>query len=58
MPHKITDECILCGACLAECPEEAIEEGDPKYIVDPNKCTDCGNCAEVCPTEACVPDGG
>jgi len=56
MPHKITDECILCGACLADCPEEAIEEGDPKYIIDPKKCTDCGNCAEVCPTEACVPD--
>lgn len=56
MPHKITDECILCGACLPECPEEAISEGDPKYIIDPSKCTDCGNCAEVCPTDACLPD--
>ncbi|OIP62839.1 MAG: 4Fe-4S ferredoxin [Nitrospirae bacterium CG_4_9_14_3_um_filter_53_35] len=56
MPHKITDECILCGACLPECPEEAISEGDPKYIIDPKKCSDCGNCAEVCPTDACVPD--
>jgi ferredoxin len=58
MPHKITDECILCGACLAECPEEAIEEGDPTYIIDPKICTDCGNCAEVCPTDSCVPDEG
>ena len=56
MPHLINEECILCGACLDECPEEAISEGDPKYIIDPAKCTDCGNCAEVCPSDACVPE--
>jgi ferredoxin len=55
MSHTINDECVLCGACLEECPEEAISEGDPKYIIDPAKCTDCGNCAEVCPTDACEP---
>jgi ferredoxin len=37
-----------------ECPAEAIKEGDPKYVIDPDKCTDCGTCAEVCPVEACV----
>jgi ferredoxin len=55
MSHKITDDCVLCGACLPECPEEAIDEGDPIYIIDPEKCSDCENCAEVCPTDACVP---
>lgn len=54
MPHKITEECIACGSCQEECPEDAIEEGDV-YVIDPNKCTDCENCVEVCPVEACVP---
>ena len=52
MPHKINDECIMCGSCEAECPESAISEGDPKYVIDPAKCSDCGTCAEVCPSEA------
>ena len=55
MAHKITDECIMCGACEAECPENAISEGEDKYIIDPELCTDCGSCAEVCPVDACVP---
>ena len=55
MAYIINDECIACGACAPECPNEAISEGDPKYIIDPEKCTDCGTCATVCPVEACVP---
>jgi len=54
MPHKITEECIMCGACEAECPEQAISEGDPMYVIDPAKCTDCGTCAEACPSDAIV----
>ena len=27
MAHQITDECIACDACVAECPDEAFEEG-------------------------------
>ncbi len=54
MPHRITDECIMCGSCEAECPESAISEGDPKYIINPDKCSDCGTCAETCPSEAIV----
>jgi ferredoxin len=52
MAHFINDECISCGACVSECPEEAISEGDDKYVIDPNKCTDCGSCVEVCPSDA------
>ena len=54
MAHSINEECILCGACEPECPEEAISEGDELYVIDPEKCTDCGTCVEVCPTEAIV----
>lgn len=52
MAHTINEECISCGACEAECPEEAISEGDERYVIDAAKCTDCGSCVEVCPTEA------
>ena len=52
--YKITHDCIACSACMEECPEEAISEGDI-FVIDPAKCSGCGSCAEVCPTEACVP---
>lgn len=52
MPRFITDECIACGACAAECPVECIEEGDNGiYVIDPDLCTDCGECEAVCPVE-------
>jgi ferredoxin len=51
MAHVIDESCIGCGACMAECPADAIQEGDP-YTIDANLCTDCGACVEVCPTES------
>lgn len=62
MSFKITEDCIQCGACVPVCPNTAISEGDPIYIIDPEKCTECvpvydtQQCASVCPVEACVPD--
>jgi ferredoxin len=62
MAYKITEDCISCGACEAECKNQAISEGDTTYVINPDKCTECvGNfqspkCAEVCPVDACVPD--
>lgn len=53
--HIITNECIMCGACAAECPAEAINEGDSKFVIDAGKCTDCGTCADVCPVGAAKP---
>ncbi|MBI4976553.1 MAG: 4Fe-4S binding protein [Spirochaetes bacterium] len=52
MAHIITDECVACGACLSECPEKAISEGDPIYKIDASKCDDCASCVAVCPSEA------
>lgn len=52
MAYKISDECIACGACEAECPVEAISEGDGKYVIDPEKCISCGACAGGCPVSA------
>ncbi|GAB4437766.1 MAG: 4Fe-4S binding protein [bacterium] len=55
MAYFINDDCVMCGSCKDECPNAAISEGDPKYIIDPNKCDDCGTCAEVCPVGAPQP---
>jgi len=52
MAHKISDDCICCGACADSCPTEAISEGDTKYVIDPEKCIDCGACEAGCPVEA------
>ena len=52
MAYKISDECIKCGACAANCPVECIIEGEEKYIIDPERCIECGTCAAVCPVGA------
>jgi len=62
MSTMITEECINCGACESECPNEAISEGDDIYVIDPARCTECvghfdeEQCAAVCPVDCCVPD--
>ncbi len=55
LAYVITADCIMCDACLPECPENAITAGDPVYKINIDLCTDCGECAEVCPTDACLP---
>ena len=52
MAYKITDKCISCGACAANCPVECISQGDDKYEIDQNACIGCGTCAGVCPVDA------
>src|SRR5690349_10621598 len=62
MATMITEECINCGACEPECPNEAISEGEDIYVIDPMRCTECvghfdeEQCAAVCPVDCCVPD--
>ena len=61
MAYRITDDCISCGVCEPECPNNAISEGEINRI-DPARCTECAGshespkCASICPQEACVPD--
>ena len=34
MAYVITDECVSCGTCESECPNEAISQGDEHYVID------------------------
>ena len=56
MAYKITEDCIACGACAADCPVEAISEGDGIYVIDADTCIECGACAGSCPVGAPVED--
>jgi len=57
----ITEECTSCGACETECPNQAIREGDPVYVINPELCTECvgffaePECVAVCPLDCIVP---
>ena len=60
MAKKITEECINCGACEPDCPNEAISQGDPVYVINWEKCTECvghydsPKCMEVCPVDGVI----
>jgi NAD-dependent dihydropyrimidine dehydrogenase PreA subunit len=62
MATMITNDCINCGACEPECPNNAISPGDPVFVIDPKLCTECVGfhdyeaCAAVCPVDVCVTD--
>jgi len=62
----INDTCINCGACIDECPVEAIVDEDENptdeefHFVHADKCVECVShhdvpaCAVSCPTEDCI----
>ncbi len=62
MALMISDECINCDVCEAECPNGALSQGENIYVIDPRKCTECvghfdaPQCKEVCPVDCIVQD--
>jgi len=60
MALLINQDCISCGACEPECPNEAITQGDSIYVIDAAKCTECvgahdtSKCVDVCPVDGCI----
>ncbi len=55
MAYAISEACISCGVCEAECPSNAISEGDSQFEIQADLCIDCGACADVCPVDAPAP---
>ncbi len=62
MALMINEECTLCDACVLECPNEAISEGDEIYTIDALRCTECvghfdePQCKPVCDPDCIVPN--
>ncbi len=62
MALKITQDCIACAACVADCPNQAISEGPGIYVIDPQRCLECvgdfdgPQCVTICPVDCIVPD--
>jgi ferredoxin len=54
MPYFVTDECMLCGACVVGCPSDAIEEGKTKSYILVDLCIECGTCEQNCPSSAII----
>jgi len=52
MAYKISGECVACGACMGECPVDAISAGDSVYEINADACIDCGVCVGSCPVDA------
>ncbi len=55
MALMITEDCIVCGACEPECPNNAIKQGEVVYEINADLCTECvgyfdePQCRTVCP---------
>jgi ferredoxin len=62
MALKIIDSCVNCWACEALCPNKAIYESRPHFLVNAGKCTECigeyadAQCAAICPIEGAIVD--
>lgn len=58
----ITEDCISCGLCVDECPNNAISQGEDIYVINPDLCTECvgffsePQCVNVCPVDSIIPD--
>jgi len=60
MALQITEACVNCWACVDVCPNQAIYEDKPHFLVDADKCTEClgdhaeAQCAAICPIECAI----
>jgi Fe-S-cluster-containing hydrogenase component 2 len=60
MALEIVESCVNCWACLPLCPNKAIFEAKPTFLIDADKCTECigdhakAQCVEICPIEGAI----
>ncbi len=62
MAFEIIESCVNCYACEPLCPNDAIYQASPHFLIDPDKCTECigdfmdAQCASICPIEGAILD--
>ena len=62
MSLEIIESCVNCYACEPLCPNEAIYQASPHFLIDPDKCTEClgdyddAQCSSICPIEGAILD--
>lgn len=62
MALEIVEGCVNCWACLPLCPNEAIFEASPHFLIDADLCSECveafatPQCAAICPVEGVIID--
>ena len=62
MALQITESCVNCWACVDVCPNQAIYQDTPHFLIDDMKCTEClgdhaeAQCAAICPIEMAIAD--
>ena len=60
MAMFIQEDCISCGKCEPDCPNEAIHQGDSHYEIETERCTECvgastePTCVGLCPVDGCI----
>jgi ferredoxin len=60
MALSINQLCTACDACLHVCPNDAIVEERPYYLIEASACTEClgdhaeAQCAAICPIEGAI----
>ena len=62
MAFEIIETCVNCYACEPLCPNQAIYQASPHFMIDPEKCTECigdymdAQCSSICPIEGAILD--
>ena len=62
MAFEIIESCVNCYACEPLCPNDAIYQASPHFLINPDKCTECigdymdAQCASICPIEGAILD--
>lgn len=62
MAFEIIESCVNCYACEPLCPNQAIYEAQPHFMIAAEKCTECigdfmdAQCVSICPIEGAILD--
>jgi heterodisulfide reductase subunit A2 len=50
--YLIPGRCNLCGICIDQCPDKAIDKGKDEVTINPISCNGCSICITTCPKQA------